>query len=83
MQHPPGVDADILAFHLQGRFGRERLNDEMVVTVRTVFITMLGSVIRTINSFARRSELPVLELAGVFAETLFALFASEYHLEPL
>ncbi len=63
MHHPPRVDTDIFAFHLQGRFGRERLNDEMVVTVRTVFITIFESEIKATSRVARCSELPVLELA--------------------
>ena len=78
-QHPR-VDPSILSFDFQARFGRDGVNDEVVVAMRAVFIAY-GEVS---GAFSGRSVYrPFFKLLGVFAEALLALLACKGHVQAL
>jgi hypothetical protein len=78
----PVVDSGVLSLDVQRGLWRQGVQDEVVVAVRAVFVAAprLANVPPKAQSAA---SVPVLELACVLAEGLFALFADEDHLEAL
>ena len=81
----PVVDSGILALDVQRGLWRQGVEDEVVVAVRAVLVAAPRSANVGPGMWLWDAErhVPVLELAGVLAEGLFALFADKDHLEAL
>src|SRR5690242_15004068 len=81
----PVVDTGVLSLDVERRLGRQRVEHKVVVAVRAVLVAaplVLADIPWTTTSVLAQA-VPVLELAGVFAEGLLALFAYEDHLKAL
>ena len=69
------IQTNIFALDIEGRLWRFRVSNIMIVTVRTVLVTVPLISQRTRN--VRDRSRPFLEFLGIFAETFLALLAGK------